>query len=110
VYVYVSVYVNVYVHVHVCVCLCVCVCICICVCPYSSRARAGKDPCKHSLFTRCVSLCVGSDDSAQQSAPVSAPDIHNKGTTSGVGERYLSCCDISYEKVFNSILLVFYCS
>ena len=105
----VYVYVHVYVHVHVCLCVCVCVCVCVCacvcacvcVCPYSSRARAGKYPCKHSLFTRCVSLSVGSDDPAQQSAPVSAQDIHNKGTASGVGERYLSCCDISYEKVFN---------
>lgn len=79
----------------------------ICVCPYSSRARAGKDPFKHSLFTRCVALSVGSDDSAQQLAPVSAQDIHNKGTTSGVGERYLSCCDISYEKVFELIISIF---
>jgi hypothetical protein len=76
----------------------------ICVCAYSSRARAG--PCKHSLFTRCVSLSVGSDDSAHQSAPVSAQDIHNKGTTSMMGEKYLSCCDISYEKVCKLILLV----
>ena len=90
-------------HICMCVCICACTCVRICVCLYSSRAHAGKDPCKHTLFTRCVSLCVGSDDSAKQSAAVSAQDVHDIGTTSGVGERYLSCCDISYEKVFNSI-------
>ena len=64
----------------------------MCVC--SSRARTGKDPSKRSLFTRCVSLPQRPVKTRQQSAPVTAQDLRSKGE-----ERYLSCCDISYEKV-----------
>ena len=63
-----------------------------CVC--SSRARTGKNPGKNSLFTRCVSLPQKPVKTRQQSAPVTAQDLQSKGE-----ERYLSCCDISYEKV-----------
>ena len=67
-----------------------------CVC--SSRARIGKDPNKHSLFTRCVSLPQRPVKTRQQSVPMTAQDLQSKGKGEGQ-ERYLSCCDISYEKV-----------
>lgn len=77
-----------------------CVCIQIyqyaCICACSLRARIGKDPNKHSLFTRCVSLPQRPLKTRQQSAHVTSQDLQSRGEGD---ERYLSCCDISYEKV-----------